>query len=93
MNAVSISWYLSGLFLFSLIAGSAITVHPDAEMLVWALRGTSVGCCVLFAVLAIYLARLPKADATPGPRSRWLVKAYLGFAVVATVLVLLFTLG
>ncbi len=93
MNGVNISWYLSGLFLFALIVNLAVSVAPGADPLFNAVRAVLAGCSVLFAGVAFYLARLRRSQSSTARKRRWAVNVYLGFAVLATLLVLCLAAG
>jgi hypothetical protein len=87
MNGGSLSWYLCGLFLFALVAESAVSVAPGGNAMVGALMATWATLSVVFAVMAICLRRRSVS------RARWLVRSLLGFAIPATAMVLLLAVG
>ena len=83
----SICWYLCGLFLFALLATSAITVAPGGEHFFAGLMLFNALCSVVCAGLALILRR------NESPPPRWLFRVFQGFAVVATILVLFVSVG
>ena len=86
-SILSICWYLCGLFIFALLAASAISVAPGGERF---LSGMMVfnGCCsILFGVLALGFRRRQLSQ------PNWLLRLFQGLAVVATVFVLLVSIG
>ena len=83
----SICWYLCGLFLLALLATSAITVMPGREHVLAGMMAFNGFCSVLFGVLAIVFRR--GAASQPS----WVLHVFQGIAVVATVLVLLVSIG
>lgn len=91
MNGVSISWYLSGLFLAGLVFSSAITVVPGRESFIAIVMTISGICPVLFGGIAIYLKRLSKCNRAN--KSKWILNLYLVFAIIMTLFILLFVVG
>jgi hypothetical protein len=87
MTVIKISWYLCALFVLALVAESAITVAPPGATVIHVLMGAWAGSALLFAAVAVAFRwfRLPEP--------KWLVRVFLGVAVVATVAVLLLTVG
>ena len=83
----SICWYLCGLFLFALLATSAITVAPGSERFFAGLMLLNGCCAVLCGGLAIILRRSELA--VPG----WLLRTFQGCAVLLTILVLFISVG
>ena len=83
----SICWYLCGLFLFALLATSAITVAPGGERFLAGTMLFNAFCAILFAVLALGIRRRQSSQPT------WLLRLFQGVAVVATLLVLLVSIG
>jgi hypothetical protein len=87
MTVISISWYLCALFTVALVAESAITVAPGGESVVRMFMGAWAALAIIFAVVAVTFRWLH----VPGPK--WLVRVFLGVAVVATVVVGLLVVG
>jgi hypothetical protein len=87
MTVINISWYLCLLFIVALVAESAITVAPGGEVGARILMGTWAGLAVLFATVAVTFSRLRLSE------PRWLVRAFQGVALVATVAVILMVVG
>ncbi len=87
MTVTKISWYLCTLFILALVAESAITVAPGGATVIHVLMGAWGALAFLFAAVAVAFSwfRLPEP--------KWLVRVFLGVAVVATAGVLLLTVG
>ncbi len=87
MTVVNISWYLCILFVVALAAESAVTVAPGGETMVRMLMGLWAALAVTFAAVAVIVKRLHI------PEPKWLVRVFLGMAVVATLVVVAMVLG
>ncbi|GEM_PF-4827192 len=87
INVVHISWYLCVLFIFAVFAESAATGAPGGEAMQRTLMGTWAALAVVFAVVAVAFMWL----GISGPR--WLVRTLLGVALLATVAVVLMSVG
>jgi nitrate reductase gamma subunit len=87
VTVTKISWYLCGLFIFALVAFSAVTVAPGAETTQRVVVGTAAALAVLFAFVALIFRRFRISEPA------WLIRTMQGFALLATILVLLFAVG
>ncbi len=83
----SICLYLCGLFLFALLATSAITVAPGGESELAGLMAFNGFCLVLFGFL-VFVFRGNKPQ-----QPSWGLRVFQGVAVVATFFVLLVCIG
>ena len=86
-SITSICWYLCGLFLFALLVTSAISVAPGGENLIAGIIAFNGFCSILFGVLALVSRRQNPSQPT------WPLRTFQGIAIVATVLVLLVSVG
>ncbi len=87
MTVVNISWYLFVLFVVALVAESAITVAPGGEVMVRLLMGLWAALVIVFAAVAVMLGRLHIAA------PKWLVRTFMGAALVATAVVVVMVVG
>ena len=87
MTVTSISWYLCVLFVVALAAASAVTVAPGGEMMVRMFMGLWAALAVTFAAVAVTFKRLRV------PEPKWLVRVFLGAAVLATAVVTMMVVG
>lgn len=87
MTLQHLSWYLCVLCVVALVAGSAMTVAPGGETVQRILLGTEAGLAILFAAVAV----APSRFHVRGPK--WLLRVVQGFAILATLLVLMITVG
>jgi hypothetical protein len=78
---------LCALFTVALAVESAITVAPGGESAVRLLMGLSAALAATFATVAVTFKRLRV------PEPKWLVRVFLGVALVATVVVVLTVVG
>jgi hypothetical protein len=87
MTVINISWYMCVLFAVALAAESAVTVAPGGEMMVRMLMGLWAALAVVFAAVAVTVRWLHV------PEPKWLARAFVGVAVVATVIVVVMVVG
>lgn len=73
--------------MFSLVVQSLVTVAPGGETMQCALMGIAAGLAVVFAVVALTFVWL----GVSGPK--WLVRTFVGAALLATVMVMLISVG
>ena len=87
MTVTTISWYLCVLFAVALAVSSAITVAPGGQVWMRLEMGIWLALSILFAAVAIIF----KWFRVPQPK--WLLRLFQGFAVLATVVVLMMVGG
>jgi hypothetical protein len=87
MTVTKISWYLCALFIMALVAESAITAAPGGATVIHVLLWAWAGLAVLFAAIAVTFKWFRFSE------PKWLVRVFLGVAALATVAVLLLTVG
>ena len=83
MTLTRLSWYLCGLFLFALIATSAISYVPGRETMLRFEMGIWLALAGLFAVAALVFRHFDIS----GPK--WLLRVFQCLAVLATLLVVI----
>lgn len=87
ISVVHISWYLCVLFIFAVVAESAATAAPGGEAMQRTLMGAWATLAIVFAGVAVAFMWLGVSD------PRWLVRTLLGVALLATVAVVLMSVG
>ena len=87
MTATHVSWYLCFLFAVALVVSSAITVAPGGQAWMRVEMATWLALSVLFAVIAVAF----RVSHVPQPK--WLLRLFQGFAVLATLVVVLMVVG
>jgi hypothetical protein len=87
MTIRGIAWYLCVLFSVALAGESVVTVAPGGEMMNRILLSATGGLVVLFAAVAVSFSTF-RLSQPP-----WLVRTFQGFAVLATLAVLMMIWG
>ncbi len=87
MTVINLSWYLCVLFAVALAISSAVTVVPGGQVWMRLEMGTWLTLSILFAAVAIVF-RLRHVL-----QPKWLLRAFQGFAVLATLVVFLMVGG
>ena len=87
MTIPAVSWYLCLLFAIALAVSSAITVAPGGQAWMRVEMATWLALSVLFAVVAIAFRVFHV------PQPKWLLRIFQGFAVLATLVVVLMVGG
>jgi hypothetical protein len=80
MSITNISWLFCGLFAFTTLIGSAITVHPSFQRTMNMLIGGAATASWAFGIFAISFKRRKIAE------SKRLILAFLCIAVLTTIL-------
>jgi ABC-type uncharacterized transport system permease subunit len=85
-NPVSVSWYLSVIFLLGLLLSSAITVVPGGEAFVNVTMLVCLACALLFSAIALCLRHRTRRGLDLGVfGSRPVCIGYAVLALVVTV--------
>jgi hypothetical protein len=87
MTIINISWYLCILFAVALAVSSTITVVPAGQTWMRQEMGMWLALAVVFAAVAVIFKRFHV------PQPRWLLRVFQGFALLATVVVLMVVVG
>ncbi len=87
MTATHVSWYLCLLFAVALVVSPAITVAPGGQAWMRVEMATWLALSVLFAVIAVAFRVFHV------PQPKWLLWLFQGFAVLATLVVVLMVVG
>ncbi len=87
MTVINLSWYLCVLFAVALAISSAITVAPGGQAWMRLEMGMWLALSILFAAAAVIFRwfRIPQP--------KWLLRAFQGLAVLATLVVFLMVGG
>jgi hypothetical protein len=87
MTVITLSWYLCVLFVVALAVSSAITVAPDGQAWMRIEMGMWLALAIGFAAVAVIFKRFHV------PQPKWLLRLFQGFAVLATVVILMMVSG
>jgi hypothetical protein len=87
MTCINLSWYLCVLFAVALAVSSAITVTPGGQAWMRLEMTTWLVLSILFAAVAIIFMRFRVRQ------PNWLLRLFQGFAVLASVVVVLMVGG
>jgi hypothetical protein len=87
MTVIKLSWYTCVLFVIALVVESMVTVAPSGETAARLLMGLWAALAATFAAIAVTFRWLRLSE------PRWLVRAFVGVAVVATVIVAMMVVG